>query len=99
MPVHNRQQALSVLHATKPGLDRFGVRELSLFGSFARDDMLAESDVDVLIDFNQTPDFRTYLEVRDALALALGRPVDLVMVGAVKPRMRREIEREAVRVA
>ncbi len=99
MAINNRQQALDALRAVKSGLARFGVTELALFGSFARDEGLADSDVDVLVDFVSTPDFRTYLAVRDALTLAVGRSVDLVMVGAVKPRMRREIDREAVRIA
>lgn len=65
----------------------FGVRQLDVFGSAARDDFdPARSDVDFLVDFE--PDehrnrFRDYFALRDALARLLGRPVDLVMARAL----------------
>lgn len=99
MAVSNRHEALEVLRLIRPQFTAFAVAELALFGSFARNEMLADSDVDVLVAFSIPPDFRTYLRVRDALTVALGRPVDLVMTGAVKSRMRAQIAREAVRIA
>ena len=74
---------------------RFGVSELSLFGSVARDD----SDVDVMVSFFSTPSFTSFMELKDYLEQRLGTRVDLVTRAGLKPRVRPHVEREALRVA
>ncbi|MHB8255458.1 MAG: nucleotidyltransferase family protein, partial [Acidiferrobacter sp.] len=49
----NRQRVLELLSRSKPELRaRFGVVRLALFGSTARDEATADSDVDVLVAFD-----------------------------------------------
>ena len=77
---------------------RYQVQRLDVFGSAARgtDFDPARSDVDLLVRYlpEREPDFGAYLELRDALADRLGRPVDLVMDTAVEnPFIRAGIER------
>ena len=93
------EQILDALRSCLPALKRLGVVELELFGSFARGDARMDSDVDVLVTFAETPSFATWLDARDLLTLHVGRPVDLVMATAVKPRMREVVAREAIPVA
>ena len=78
---------------------RFGVRELAVFGSFARNQAGADSDVDILVEFADTPDFDRYMDLKFFLEDLLGRRVDLVIRHALKPRVRPRVEREAVWVA
>ena len=56
------------------------IRALSLFGSALRDDFRADSDVDVLVEFEQgqEPDLMQIVAVQDELSEILGRNVDLV---------------------
>lgn len=66
-----------------------GVRRLDVFGSVIRDDFDPDrSDVDLLVEFEagSEPSLRGYFDLRDALVALLGRPVDLVMAGAVRNR-------------
>jgi predicted nucleotidyltransferase len=77
---------------------QFHVRRLEVFGSAARggDFDPSRSDVDLLVTYlpDHTPNFGKHLELRDALAKLSGRPVDLVMAGAVEnPFIRAGIER------
>lgn len=52
----DRDQTLSLLTEHKPVLaERFGVRRLALFGSMARGTARPDSDVDVLVGFEQPP--------------------------------------------
>lgn len=72
---------------------RFGVRELSLFGSILRDDFGPESDVDVLIalDPGRTLTPEDYLDMRDELSVIFGgREVDLVQKRLLKNPYRRD---------
>jgi predicted nucleotidyltransferase len=67
----------------------YRVRRLDVFGSAIRDDFdPARSDVDFLVEFEpgSKPSLRGYFEFREALEAVLGRPVDLVMSGAVRNR-------------
>ena len=78
---------------------RFGVRRLELFGSAATDAFdPVQSDLDFLVEFLPEqplgPWLRHYFEFQSELARLFGRPVDLVLSGAVKnPYFRRELER------
>ena len=67
---------------------RYHVRELALFGSILRDDFHDDSDVDVLVEFEPNPGigFIGFLGLQDELAALLGRPVDLVSKGGMRPR-------------
>ena len=75
--------------------ERFTVRRIGVFGSFARAEAAMESDVDVLVDLAE-PTFDHYMDLKFRLEEVLGRPVDLVMADTVKPRLRPIIEREIV---
>lgn len=95
-PVRNRSEALGRLADFAPRLLARGVTSLRVFGSAGRDAMTAESDVDILVEFDRPVGAFEFLDLQDDLALVLGRPVDLVTPAAVTERMRARIEREAV---
>lgn len=95
----NRKRALELLVRSKPELrDRFGVAGLSLFGSAARDETTASSDIDVLVFFNGPATSARYFGVQFYLEDLLGCPVDLVTDKALRPELRPFIERELVDV-
>jgi predicted nucleotidyltransferase len=70
--------------------ERYKVRRIGYFGSFARGEQSDQSDVDLLVEFSVTPgwefaDLKMYLEEQ------LQREVDLVTYGALRPQMRESI--------
>lgn len=75
---------------------RYGVAELAVFGSFARGDSNAASDVDLL--YTLAPGQRLGFAINrleDELAELFGRRVDLVARNAVHPMLRDQIEAQA----
>jgi predicted nucleotidyltransferase len=78
--------------------DRFGVKSLGLFGSLARGEASSRSDIDILVEFD-TPSFDHYMDLKFYLEERLGRPVDLVLKGSLKPALRERILREVRNVA
>ena len=50
-PVQSREKVLELAAEQRPRLRAMGVRLLGLFGSFARDEQGADSDVDLLVEF------------------------------------------------
>lgn len=96
----NRQQALAILESHRNEIvRRFAVRELALFGSTARDEARADSDVDVLVEFEGLATFDHYIGLLTFLEQALGRKVDLVTAKGLKPRARQLVQRDLIRVA
>jgi predicted nucleotidyltransferase len=73
-----------------------GVSRLALFGSCVRGEDRADSDVDVLVEFDKPVSIFKFLDVKEYLETLLGRRVDLVMRGALKPQLRDRILAEAV---
>lgn len=95
-----RATIVELLHAPLPELGaRYAVLRLALFGSAARDELRPESDVDILVAFDGLATFDRYVGLRDRLEQLLGRRVDLVTERGLKPRARRAVEKELVRVA
>ncbi len=79
--------------------ERFGVRELAVFGSVARGEATAASDLDVLVDFDGPATFDRFMGLKVFLEDSFGTKVDLVTRPALKPRIRDRILAEARRVA
>ncbi|GAB4184935.1 MAG: hypothetical protein Kow00100_25140 [Geothermobacteraceae bacterium] len=63
----------------------YAVRSIGLFGSFARSEEGRESDVDLLVDYEQVPGMFGFLALEEELEKILGRQVDLVTRDALKP--------------
>ena len=70
-------------------------RSVALFGSAARDQDDEGSDVDLLVDFEPGSSLFDLLHLQDDLEALLGCSVDVVSVGALKPRDQ-NIRRDAV---
>ena len=70
-----------------------------MFGSVARDEATAESDVDLLAEFEGGATFDRYMDLKFFLEECLGCRIDLVTRDALKPRVRPQVEREAIHVA
>lgn len=62
---------------------RHRLRKLYLFGSILRDDFGPSSDVDVMIEYDETPSFAEYVAMHEELEAMFGRRVDLVTRAAV----------------
>lgn len=95
-----RDEVLDVLRTHKATLaQRFGVIELALFGSFARDQASDKSDVDILVRFDRTIDWERYFGAQFYLEDVLGgRSVDLVIKNDLRPEVRPYVEREVLNV-
>ncbi|MHB1272303.1 MAG: nucleotidyltransferase family protein [Rhodanobacter sp.] len=94
-----RADALNLLQQSKPELiERFGIKQLALFGSTARDRATAHSDIDVLVEFEGVATSARYFGLQFHLEDLFGCPVDLVTEKALRPELRPFVEAEALRV-
>jgi len=75
-----------------------GARTVRLFGSSARGEERAGSDVDLLVELEPGRNLLDLIGLEKDLAKALGRKVDVVTVESIKPRVRRSALRDAIRI-
>jgi predicted nucleotidyltransferase len=76
---------------------RNDINKLSLFGSVLRDDFTSQSDVDLLVEFEQgkTPGL-AIVDLQDELSQMLGREVDLRTAAELSRFFREKVLQEAV---
>ena len=88
----------SILAQQKSELtQKYHLRQLGIFGSYARKDKTAQSDIDLLVEFDG-PIGLEFVTLAEELESLLGVKVDLVSVNAIKPKMFKLIKKDLVYV-
>ncbi|MBM3314821.1 nucleotidyltransferase family protein [candidate division WOR-3 bacterium] len=85
--VRRRDGIFQVLAENRDRIRGFGVRSLALFGSAARGEASAGSDLDSLMEFDRKT-FDNCMGLKEYLEELFSCRVDLVLAGALKPRLR-----------
>jgi len=75
--------------------ERFALQKIGLFGSYARNEIAPESDIDLLVEFENAT-FDNYMDLKFFLEDLFQSEVDLVMADTLKPRLRPYISREVI---
>jgi predicted nucleotidyltransferase len=94
----NRSEILQKLTVFQDEMKGFSVKDLYLFGSYAREEAREQSDVDLLVEFEPEAEIGLFefARLRRRLSELLGIEVDLVTPDAIHPGMKREILGEAI---
>lgn len=94
----DRDHVIATLRGHESELRAAGITRLSLFGSTARGDERPDSDIDLLAGFDETRriSILTVVAIERQISRMLDRTVELVEEGTLKPRVRKNVEAEAV---
>ena len=95
-----RDEVITRLKEVEPAIRARGAQALYLFGSHARDEAGADSDVDLFIDKDRSRPFGfdEFMDIYFLLRERLGDKLDYGTREGLNPALRAEIEREAIRV-
>lgn len=93
--VQTKEKALSLIAQNQDKIRAVGVKRLGLFGSFVRGEQRAESDVDLLVEFEQDKKtFDNFMHLVFLLEELLDRRVELVTPESLSPYIRPYIMKE-----
>jgi len=93
----SKEEILKTIKKELPSLkEKFKVRSIGLFGSYAREEQTTVSDIDMLVEFEAPVGFFKFIELENYLSEKLGAKVDLVTPDALKPLIKPHIMEEAV---
>ena len=95
-----RSEAIAKLKASSEEIRKLGATGLYLYGSAARDELTAESDVDIFIDYDPASDFSfvELVRLQNLIGQRLARDVDLTTRNGLHPLLKADIERSSIRV-
>ncbi|MEJ5172227.1 MAG: nucleotidyltransferase family protein [Hydrogenothermaceae bacterium] len=97
----NSKEIISIIKKHKGKLIKeYGVKEIALFGSYIRGEEREDSDIDILVEFDEKSDVDLikFINMELYLSNLLGKKVDLVEKSSLKPRISKYILQEAVKI-
>ena len=77
-------------------LQKLGVKSLNLFGSVARDQANHQSDVDILVELDESVGFFEFFQIKHYLEDLFQCPVDLGTIDSLKEHLRKKILEEVI---
>ncbi|SNZ10662.1 hypothetical protein SAMN06265182_1916 [Persephonella hydrogeniphila] len=78
--------------------EKYGVKNLYIFGSYVREEQTPESDIDILVEFEKgKKTFDNYMDLKFYLEDLLGKKVDLVIKEVVRKELKKYIYGEAIK--
>lgn len=94
-----RQEVINIIQQYQQELnDIYSVQSLALFGSVARNEAGASSDIDMLVEFSRPVGLFGLFALQDRLEELFGCKVDLGTPDSLKPRLRSNVKAELVYV-
>lgn len=96
--IMNQEIIISTLQNHLNTLDNLGVKSLALFGSAARKQAKADSDLDFLVEFQGPATFDAYMDLKFFLEDLFNKSVDLVTRRSLKSQISQSVLAEAVYV-
>ena len=90
--------AIDLVQSHQQELRKLGVNALNLFGSVARDQANLQSDVDILVELDESVGFFEFFQIKHYLEDLFQCPVDLGTVDALKEHLRQPILKEVIHV-
>ncbi|KKO18336.1 MAG: nucleotidyltransferase domain-containing protein [Candidatus Brocadia sp.] len=92
-----RDDVLAILRDFKQRFaEKYGILEIGIFGSTARDDAREDSDVDICIK-TKTPDPFAIVHIKEEIESRIRKHVDIVRIREkMNPFLRERIEKEGI---
>ncbi len=93
--VQTKSDVWAAIKSNQNRIKAFGVKKLGLFGSFVREEQRQDSDIDLLVEFEQDKKtFKNFMALSFFLEDILNRQIELVTTESISPYIRPYIVKE-----
>lgn len=82
----------------KKVVSKFNPKLVGIFGSYSRNEQQRDSDLDILVDFNDSVNLIELIGLEQDLTELLGIKVDLVTLKSVNPSLNEYIQQDLIRI-
>jgi len=90
----NIEEIMQILHDEKNSLsEKYPIENIAIFGSYARNEQNPNSDIDILVEFNDKIGIK-FIDFGDELSELLDLKVDLISKQGLKPKYFEAISRD-----
>lgn len=93
-----KEEIVRILKQNRELLTRYRIKKISLFGSYARGEQSAKSDIDFLVEFETPISIFEHVHLITELEQIFGKKVEVLSIKALKPSLSETILKEAVEV-
>lgn len=94
--IDSKEKILKVLRDNKEQLkSKYPIQSIGLFGSYARNENNSNSDIDIIIKFNDTIGIE-FIDLADEIESILQNRVDLVSANGIKEKYILEIKKDII---
>ncbi len=95
VPTKDKIKVFSLIAENKETIRRYGVLNLGLFGSFVKNQQNSQSDVDLIVEFEQgKKTYKNFIRLAYFLEEIFGRRVELLTPQSISPYMKSHIMKE-----
>jgi SOS regulatory protein LexA len=91
----SKDEIFRQLRAHQDTLDKYNVKRIGLFGSYARSEQTPASDIDFVVEFGE-PDFDNFMNLNYFLDDLFGKKVEILTPAGLSPHIKHYIEKELI---
>jgi len=89
---------VKIYNAIEPFIAEFGIKQIRIFGSYARGDENAKSDIDIIVDISNPIGIYQFIGLKQDIAKTLNKKIDLFKPNNIEPIIKDKIMAEAVTI-
>ena len=90
--MNSLNEVMSLMNEHMHTIDKFHIKKIGVFGSFVRDEQTIDSDIDILVEFEENQEtLDNYMDLKFYLEDLLKRRVDVVISNAIKDALKKSI--------
>jgi len=82
----------------EPILKKYDISQTGIFGSYANESQNSDSDIDILVKINSKISLLDFVRIKLEIEDKLNKNIDLVEYASIKPRLKKRILNEEVRI-
>ena len=93
---NNKEKYFDLFQKVIENLQKYGIKKISVFGSYARGEATSESDLDLIVIFPEGTSLLDHIGIENEISEKLNMKVDILTEKSISPYLIDKIKKEAI---